>query len=215
MKVNSRESLSNLGKFFLAMPAIAFFGAGYSVFSEALNDLITGRGSDGSGGMLLPLAMMAVYVFLCMRLNLMTLHFGTVLLCSVMLLCQSDLNVITKVIMVLVSLVILIVPFVLAASHARKTAVKYDKRRFPPDQEKRYRETMAMLPSDRAAFRRYCSGMSAEELQHMAKDKPALLFRQVPCREALQYICSQDPNGAMMLINLFIRFGPDGRLIPF
>ena len=59
MKVNPRESLSNLGKFFLATPAIAFFGAGYSVFSEALNDLITGRGSDGSGGMLLPLARMA------------------------------------------------------------------------------------------------------------------------------------------------------------
>lgn len=218
MKVNPKETLIGWGLFLIALPVMSIFAAGYLMFAEMLDGLITGKGSVDIGGIIISFAIMAGYAFVCFRLKKETLYVGTIIFCGVMLLC-NDGSIITKIIMIPISLAILIIPFRLtdparaARKAPRKTIVKYDKHRLPPEQEKRYRATLAKLPSNRAAFQLFCAKQPKGEVERLGRDLPTLLFHYVPCREALEYIYSQNPDNAMLMVDLFIKFDEHGCLI--
>ena len=95
-----------------------------------------------------------------------------------------------------------------------KMPAKSAGKKLSADNERRYRETLAKLPSNYQLFLHYCSTQPKGEAQRMAKDLPTIFFRRVPCREALEYIYQQNPDNAMVLVDIFIKFDEQGRMLP-
>ena len=81
------------------------------------------------------------------------------------------------------------------------------------DAEYRYQKTLGKLPYDPLAFRNYCASLPQGEAQRMAKEDPVRFFQNVPCRESLQYIYVQNPENAMVLVDVYIKFDANGELI--
>lgn len=86
---------------------------------------------------------------------------------------------------------------------------------FPPEAEQRYQATLAKLPSNPQVFRQFCATQPAGEAQRMAKNLPTLFFRYVPYREGLQFIYNQNQENAMVMVDVYIKFDQQGKLIDF
>lgn len=221
MKVNPRKTLLGWGMILLALPVMLIFIGPFCDFGENLNCLITGQDSCNILRMIGSLAIMTVYAYVCLRLGEEggILYVTTVMFSGLSVFTWDRCAIITKIIMLAVSAGFFFIPFRLVSPKnntrktPRKAVVKYNIRGLSAEQKKRYRETLAKLPSDRAGFQRYCAQEPADVLERMGRDLPTLLFRDIPCREALEYIYSQNPDNAMLMVDLFIKFDEHGCLI--
>ena len=222
MKVNPRETLLGWGMILLALPVMLIFIGPFGDFGENLNCLITGQDSCNILRMIGSLAIMTVYAYVCLRLGEEggILYVTTVMFSGLSVLISWDRGaIITKIIMLAVSAGFFFIPFrlVYPKNNTRKTprkaVVKYNIRGLTAEQKKRYRETLAKLPSDRAGFQRYCAQEPADVMERMGRDLPTLLFRDIPCKEALEFIYSKNPNNAMLLVDHIIKFDKQGQLI--
>ena len=226
-----KQTFIGWGKFLLFLPVMSIFAAGFLGLGSSLDALITGQANANNISPILSVAIMAVYTFVCIRMNWDQLHFSTILLCIFMLLTDSSMNILTKILMGILAVVILILPYKIkiparsSRAPSRKTAGKAVVRpaaapvikpvvsTLPPEDERRYQKTLAKLPSNPQAFRQFCATRPVGEAQRMAKDMPTIFFHYVPYREGLQFIYNQNQENAMVMVDVYIKFDPQGNLI--
>lgn len=210
-----KETFVFWGKALLCMPVIAIFYSGFSSLAFSLNSLIDGKGSMGFGSLLFGLVILAVYSFLCFRFEWILLYIGSLAISNIMIWNDSSLGIVPKIILAAVSVlaVILLTKYVRSPKAPRKSSLKSAGKKLPAESIRRYRETLAKLPSNPRLFQHYCATQPKGEVQRMARDLPTLFFRYVPCREALEYIYQQNPDNAMIMVDIFIKFDENGRLI--
>ena len=227
MKINPVDGLKSIG-FWLLSPVflaiMSIYVYGFVGIAEFLNQLITGQGISGIGYLLLSLLILAVYTYLSFRFEWVLLYLGTLILSNGILFSDIPVNIILKVIMLAASIAsyVVFIKYIRTPKYLRKSILKMPvkmpakqpKKKLSADCERRYRETLAKLPSNYQQFLHFCATQPKGEAQRMAKDLPTLFFRYVPCREALEYIYQQNPDNAMVMVDLFIKFDEKGRMIP-
>ena len=221
------HGLKNMGKFILFLPVMTILGTGYFLLAETLDGLILGTEAASVGSAFLALMILAVYFFVCLRANWDELYFYSVLL-AVFNLLVSDFSFVTKFILIPVALVGMVLHIKLQAKREIGRVVPKRKAKTTPnaapvvrpitpilsvDAEYRYQKTLGKLPYDPLAFRNYCASLPQGAAQRMAKEDPVRFFQNVPCRESLQYIYVQNPENAMVLVDVYIKFDANGQLI--
>lgn len=210
-----KESMNFWVRALLCSPVIAVFYMGYTRTAGTLNDLITGQGISGFGSIVLGLAVVAVFTFLSFRFTWLILYAGSLLVSNIMLLNNASVGTMTKGIMAAASIVsvVALVKHIQRPNKSQKATVKAAATKLSPESEAKYRATLAKLPSNPQLFQHYCSTKRDYELRRIATDLPTVFFRDAPCRESLEYIYRQDPRNAMLLVDIFIKFDEQGKLI--
>lgn len=232
-----QQTFIGWGKFILFLPVMSIFAAGFLCLGSSLDALITGQTNADNISPLLSIAIMAVYTFVCIRMGWADLHFRTIVLCIFMLLTDSSMYFFTKILMGILAIAIMILSIKVQGPRTtswkprqksvRKNAGKAVVRPvaapvskpvsdpLPPDAERRFWATLAKLPSNPDAVRSAFSGMSQSELAKRIKESPRDLFRLAPYRENLLYIYGEMPEHAMVLVDMFLKFDAQGKLIDY
>ena len=197
MKVDPREVVQGyitFFKFILLLPVMSIFLVGYYAIALFLTDLITGNGLEHITMLLWAVPLSGLFAFVCMRKEWYMLYIGGVLVSTFSIMTDDANHIITKVIMVAVTVALLILPYALnnprraAAKATKQFKTKPVKVTRAPKAEKKIRVT----PEQREAIRRETDARNAPRREEFLKQgkkldiwmhNPNIKTNWAPCGE--------------------------------